>query len=150
MLMERELTINNSVCGRWFVSLIALLLMSVGMQAEDYNLWVAGTQVTSDNASNVLGDGKVSWNNSSNTLTLNGATINGSIVSNVNSAITIHLVGTNTITTTQNQMPIQSNLSTAQDLTFTAAEGAMLLTNKSRTNGSADICSGFSFSSAIT
>ena len=147
MLMERELTINNSVCGRWFVSLIALLLMSVGMQAEDYNLWVAGTQVTSDNASNVLGDGKVSWNNSSNTLTLNGATINGSIVSNVNSAITIHLVGTNTITTTQNQMPIQSNLSTAQDLTFTAAEGAMLLTNKSRTNGSADICSGFSFSS---
>lgn len=147
MLMERELTINNSVCGRWFLSLIALLLMSVGMQAEDYNLWVAGTQVTSDNASNVLGDGKVSWNNSSNTLTLNGATINGSIVCNVNSAITIHLVGTNTITTTQNQMPIQSSLSTEPGLTFTAAKGAMLLTNKSRTNGSADICSGFSFSS---
>ena len=147
MLMERTLTIDNSVCGRWFLCLIALFLMSVGMQAENYDLWVAGTQVSSDNATDVLGDGKVSWNNSSKILTLNGATINGTIVSNVTSAITIHLVGTNTITTTANQMPIQSSLSNAQDLTFTAAEGAMLLTNKTRTNGNADICSGFNFSS---
>ena len=35
MLMERELTINKFVCGRWFLSLIALLLMSVEMQAEE-------------------------------------------------------------------------------------------------------------------
>ena len=147
MLMERELTINKFVCGRWFLSLIALLLMSVEMQAEDYNLWVGATQVTSDNSSDVLGDGKVSWNNSSNTLTLNGATVNGTIVSNVNSAITIHLVGTSTITTTQNQMPIQSNLSSEPGLTFTVEEGAMLLTNKTRTNGDAVICSGFNFSS---
>ena len=147
MLMKGRLTINNSVCGRWLLSMLTLLLMSVAMQAENYDLWVAGTQVTSDNASNVLSDGKVSWNNSSKILTLNGATINGTIVSNVTSAITIHLVGTNTITTTANQMPIQSSLSNAQDLTFTAAEGAMLLTNKTRTNGNADICSGFNFSS---
>ena len=127
--------------------ILALLTVPTGMWAEEYDLWVAGTQVSSDNASDVLGDGKVSWNNSSNTLTLNGATINGTIVSNVNSAITIHLIGTSTITTTQNQMPIQSSLSTEPGLTFTAAEGAMLLTNKSRTNGDAVICSGFSFSS---
>ena len=35
MLMERKLTINNSVCGRWLLSLFTMLLMSVGMQAEE-------------------------------------------------------------------------------------------------------------------
>ena len=104
MLMERELTINKFVCGRWFLSLIALLLMPVGMQAEDYNLWVGATQVTSDNSSDVLGDGKVSWNNSSNTLTLNGATIDMSNISGhyaVESSIDnlkVKLLGYNTIT----------------------------------------------------
>ena len=146
--MKKEPLQNLKRCtGRYLLAILALLMVPTGMWAEDYDLWVAGTQVSSDNASDVLGDGKVSWNNSSNTLTLNGATINGTIVSNVNSAITIHLIGTSTITTTQNQMPIQSSLSTEPGLTFTAAEGAMLLTNKTRTNGDAEICSGFSFSS---
>ena len=75
MLMERKLTINNSVCGRWFLCLIALFLMSVGMQAENYDLWVAGVQVTSDNASNVLNDNEdvhyIVFDASTNTLTLN-------------------------------------------------------------------------------
>ena len=92
MLMKGRLTINNSVCGRWLLSLFTMLLMSVGMQAEEYDLWVAGTQVTSDNASNVLGDGKVSWNNSSKTLTLNGATINGTISSSI-ADLKVKLVG---------------------------------------------------------
>ena len=116
----------------------------------DYNLWVGGVQVNSGNAWNVLSDDgtpTVVFDSSTNTLTLNEATINGPIISNVNSAITIHLIGTSTITTTANQMPIQSNLSTKQNLTFTAEEGAMLLTNKSRTDGNAVICSGFNFSS---
>ena len=34
MLMKGRLTINNSVCGRWLLSLFTMLLMSVGMQAE--------------------------------------------------------------------------------------------------------------------
>ena len=46
MLMKGRLTINNSVCGRWLLSLFTMLLMSVGMQAEDYGLVVAGVQVT--------------------------------------------------------------------------------------------------------
>ena len=125
MLMERELTINNSVCGRWFVSLIALLLMSVGMQAENYNLWVAGTQVTSDNASDVLGDGKVSWNNSSNTLTLNGATINGTIVSD--NDLIVHLVGRNVIHNSDAAFQIGGR----NDLSFTAVRGATLFTDAS-------------------
>lgn len=97
MLMKGRLTINNSVCGRWLLSLFTMLLMSVGMQAEDYGLVVAGVQVTSDNASNVLSDGKVSWNNSSKILTLNGATINGTIVWNKDENLTIDFSGDNLV-----------------------------------------------------
>lgn len=97
MLMKGRLTINNSVCGRWLLSLFTMLLVSVGMQAEDYGLTVGGVQVTSDNASNVLGDGKVSWNNSSKTLTLNGATINGTIVWNKDENLTIDFSGDNLV-----------------------------------------------------
>lgn len=45
-----------------------------------YDLWVGGVQVTSANASNITGSGisgKVSYNASTSTLTLNGATITG-------------------------------------------------------------------------
>jgi hypothetical protein len=40
-----------------------------------YDLWVDGTQVTSENAENVLGDGTVSYDVESNTLTLNNTEI---------------------------------------------------------------------------
>ena len=40
-----------------------------------YNLWIEGKQVTNKNAANILGDGKVSFNANTNTLTLNGAII---------------------------------------------------------------------------
>ncbi len=40
-----------------------------------YTIWVGGTQVTSDNASDVLGDGKVSYDPATYTLTLNNAII---------------------------------------------------------------------------
>lgn len=60
--------------GKWLISLLMLLLVSVGMQAQ-YDISVAGTTVTSANASNVLGDGTVSFEPTTNTLTLNGAVI---------------------------------------------------------------------------
>ena len=53
---------------------------ALATQADDSELWVGDVQVTSANASNVKGDGisgKVSYDASSNTLTLNGATISG-------------------------------------------------------------------------
>lgn len=122
MLMERELTINNSVCGRCFLSLIALLLMSVGMQAEDYGLIVGGVSVTDGNASNITGDnitaGTVSFSNG--TLTLNNATISGSIEKSANEGgdqLIINLVGTNTV---NGQILFQSpDLMYPGDLTFT-------------------------------
>ena len=44
---------------------------------EEYDLWIGNTRVDFLNKSNVLGDGKVSYNPTTNTLTLNGATITG-------------------------------------------------------------------------
>ena len=40
-----------------------------------YDLWVGGTQVTSENASDVFGNGTASFDKASNTLTLSGASI---------------------------------------------------------------------------
>ena len=42
-------------------------------ESETYNLWVAGKQVTKTNQSNVLGDGTVSYDPDTHTLTLNNA-----------------------------------------------------------------------------
>lgn len=42
-------------------------------ESENYDLWVAGTQVTKSNQSNVLGDGTVSYDPATHTLTLNNA-----------------------------------------------------------------------------
>lgn len=76
--------------------------------AEAYNLWIAGTQVTTANATNVLGDQEtptVVFTPADNTtspatpatLTLNGATINGFIKWSEEAALTIKVIGTNSI-----------------------------------------------------
>ena len=66
--------------------------------ANLYPVWVAGTQVSSDNKSDVLGEGKVSFNTSNNTLTLNGINITGPIFYNdAAENLTISLNGTNEI-----------------------------------------------------
>lgn len=58
--------------SRWsgMICLFVLLCLSGMAKAEDYDLYIAGTQVTSDNANDVLGNGKVSYNARSNTLTI--------------------------------------------------------------------------------
>ena len=63
------------------LSLILAVTFAMGLApltafAEDYyQLWIGGTQVTSATAGDVLGDGTVSYNAETNTLSLNGATI---------------------------------------------------------------------------
>ena len=42
-----------------------------------YDVWVGGTQITSANAADVFGDGKVSYDDATKTLTLNGYTYSG-------------------------------------------------------------------------
>ena len=67
-----------------------------------YDLYLGSKQVTTDNASDVLGDGKTSFTydatNNSGTLTLNGVALTAPIMSGL-STLTIDLQGTNTITT---------------------------------------------------
>ena len=54
----------------------AILPMTAGKAyAEDYELYVGGTPVTSDNALDILGNKTVSYDAESKTLTLNGVTI---------------------------------------------------------------------------
>ena len=106
-----------------------------------YNITVAGTAVTSANASNVLGDNEtptVIFTPANNTvspatpatLTLNGATLNGSIVLQSGlDDLTIHLLGDNKIQGADYQNPLangikRENGATTGTLTFTTASGA--------------------------
>ena len=98
------------------LSLLLALLMVTGClsgvtltasaETISYNLYIGYTQVTSDNMTDVLGDGTVSFDPDTNTLTLNNATLteaNGSYcliddnLSTWDNALTLELVGTNVI-----------------------------------------------------
>lgn len=76
-------------------------------ESTAYDVWVGGKRVTSANAKNVLSNGKVSYNASTNTLTLKNAKIKGShkgtdaeagIAFFTNTSPTIIVKGTNSIT----------------------------------------------------
>jgi hypothetical protein len=57
-----------------------MLLRPTKAFATDYNVWVGGVRVTSDNAASVTGaaiTGSVSYDSSANTLMLNNAGITG-------------------------------------------------------------------------
>ena len=85
-----------------FLALLAVMLLgTVTASAVDYGLLVGETRVTSDNASDVLGNGQFRYDNTTKTLTVTNATLNnsgtqGSGISNRSvSGLTIKLVGTN-------------------------------------------------------
>ena len=56
-------------------TMIVMLCTCVFASAEEYGVWVGGVQVTSDNAEDVLGDGTVSYDAVTSTLTLDNANI---------------------------------------------------------------------------
>ena len=79
-----------------------------------YDLWIAGVQVTSINADDVLGDGTVSYNDAIHELILNETAINyndlnGAIKSNIED-LNIVLIGTNSITTGYDAIDMSHNL----------------------------------------
>ena len=85
---------------RKFTLFLAALCCCAMMNAVNYSLTIAGTTVTDVNKIDVLGDGKVSFEPATNTLTLNNATIqttgNSAIIwSDFASTLTIMLKGTN-------------------------------------------------------
>lgn len=77
------------------------LLVTTDVSAEAYNLWISGTQVTTANAANVLGDDEtptVVYDAENHKLTLNGASV-GQITYSGTSNLTIAFSGTCSITT---------------------------------------------------
>lgn len=129
-----------SVLVTLLVTAMTLLPQSVWGQTE-YGLTVGGVVVTSENAESITGDniqGTVSFNPSTNTLTLNGAAITGPVKVGL-SNLTFDIYGTNTITT--DETCIQNIADTnVPSLTFKSSAdvvGSLTLTNTDEegTNG---------------
>ena len=103
-------------------TLLALLAIAMQASALTYSLWVAGIQVTSDNSSDILGDGTVSYSVFNNRLTFNNATINVDdyCVKNYRDGLTIRFIGTNKLTSS-NDLAIYSDTSGELTLTGTGS-----------------------------
>lgn len=106
-------------------TLLALLAIAMQASALTYSLWVAGIQVTSDNSSDILGDGTVSYSAFNNRLTFNNATINVAdyCVKNYKDGLTIRFIGTNKLTSS-NDLAIYSD--TEGELTLTGTGSVSL------------------------
>ncbi len=112
----------------------------------NYPLKIAGTQVTSANASDILGNGgKVKYDNATHTLTLNNATINSTTEKAIETtgSLIIKLVGTNTINSTSATaiygpssegftMEIEGSGLTSSSLNVTSGSGIAIYSNKAR------------------
>ena len=115
--------------------LLALLLLPIGVWAENYGLTVAGVQVTDANALNVLGDQEtptVVFDATTNTLTLNGAEINGKITYNGTSNLTIAFSGTNAVSTSETSaIQYGGSESVRPKLTFSSTNGTLTINGES-------------------
>lgn len=90
--------------------------------AEDYKIEVGGKRVHSGNASDVLGDSKVTYSVGSNTLTLNGASITGAIWMDTGTEdLTVALNGTCSVTNTSGTYALYTN---GGKFNFAKASGA--------------------------
>ena len=100
----RELLLHQSNLTRrlYLLSVVcAMLLMPLGAWAQsEYGLTIAGIPVTSQNAGGIIGDnitGIVTYNADQHALTLEGATIAGSIEVTNENDLTINVIGANSI-----------------------------------------------------
>lgn len=82
---------------------LVLFALAPNAFADEYGVSVAGTPVTSENAADVLGDGTVSYDSATHTLTLNGTSLQDAgrsdqvISSTITETLNIVLVGENGI-----------------------------------------------------
>lgn len=115
--------------------LLALLLLPIGVWAENYGLTVADVQVTDANALNVLGNQEtptVVFDATTNTLTLNGAEINGKITYNGTSNLTIAFSGTNAVSTSETSaIQYGGSESVRPKLTFSSTNGTLTINGES-------------------
>lgn len=115
-----QLWTNHIGGGGYSVSNVTLTTQTL------YNLWVGNrkegtstqiyTQVTADNKSAILGDSKISFDGSQ-TLTLSGAELTGSIISGLN-ALTIIVDEVNTINTSYDSLTCIRNIAPGASLTL--------------------------------
>ena len=99
-MTKRLLNLNKSTRIITILLTTLLFLPSIARAEETitYDLTIGGIEVTSDNATDVLGDGKVSFDPETNTLTLNNAILSDDIICNIISLF-IDIIGSNSITT---------------------------------------------------
>lgn len=113
--------------------------MRTTYEPTKYNIWIAGTQVTSLNASNITGQyisGKVYYD-VQNGLTLENATIDGNIVTSSDDVLWIGLIGTNNFVTN-----VTNNGEESADLyVYSASDNLCSLTITG--NGNETLLSGF-------
>lgn len=85
---------------RKIYTILAALFCSAMVNAANYSLQVAGIQVTDANCSDILNDGKVSYDDATKTLTLNNAsiTVTSGTAIFIMAEMKIQLLGNNTIT----------------------------------------------------
>ena len=76
-----------------------------------YNLWIGNVQVTTQNCNDILGDTKVYYSQSQNTLTLDGATVSGpyQVIKSDIAGLHIKLLGENRLVTQHNSYGIALN-----------------------------------------
>ncbi len=112
---------------QWVSVLLCMLLCAcafpvTAFAAENYDVWVGNTQITSDNADDVLHNGAVSYDAKTNTLTLNNASLT-QIRNNTGKAFTINVSGDSTVAITSGSTNlIESNA----PLTITGSKNAKL------------------------
>ena len=91
------------------MALCLSLCTVTALAVDSYTPWVGGVQVTSENADDVLGDGTVSYDSDTKTLTLNNANISGTyeyqpwyeaMIYSAMGDLTINLIGNNTLKST--------------------------------------------------
>lgn len=105
-LKDFNLDFHPNANGHQLIANVVEQALPEPVPVQTYDVWVAGMQVNENNAGNVLDDGKVSYDPTSNTLTLNNATIDyrenrddntkGAIL--FNGDLNVKLVGKNVIT----------------------------------------------------
>ena len=89
------------------LAIVLLLVLCLGLlpatvfAVEDYKITVSGIQVTSENANDVLGNGTVSYDHETKTLTLNNADLGGGILISQEKVVNISIQGNNKITSDQ-------------------------------------------------
>ena len=107
---------------------------------KKYNLFVKGEQVTSDNCSDILGDGTMSYNDTTKTLTLNNANITyeEEHILSIHQDLVINCVGTNTFIATGANNGIEEfggdvTITGSGSLSINSDEGAAIYTQNDLT-----------------